>query len=99
MTENTIPTGWKRFHAEVQGHVQGVGFRYATQEHASNLGLTGYVRNTWDGAVEVVAEGPEDDLQRLLSWLHRGPTMAHVSQVRVTWRAATGEFHHFKVRN
>lgn len=100
MPETTayLPEG-KQLCALVRGRVQGVGFRYATLEYASNLGLLGYVRNTWDGAVEVVAEGPEADLQRLLSWLHRGPALAHVTQVHVTWRAAEGAFSDFKVCN
>jgi len=88
----------KRFRAIVHGRVQGVNFRYYTRERARNLGLVGYVRNCWDGTVEVVAEGPEDALQSLLSWLHVGPSLAHVSKVEVSWQAPRGEFERFEVR-
>ena len=75
----------KRFRAVVRGRVQGVSFRYYTWMKAGGLGLAGYVRNLSSGAVEVVAEGPEKPLRRLLSWLHVGPPLARVSRVEVWW--------------
>ncbi len=51
--------------ARVTGVVQGVGFRYATVHEARRLGLTGWVRNTDDGAVEVLAEGAPEDVAAL----------------------------------
>lgn len=89
----------KRFRAVVHGHVQGVNFRYYTREKARNLGLVGYVRNRWDGTVEVVAEGPEDALRSLLAWLHVGPSLAHVTEVEVSWQAPQGDFERFEVRS
>lgn len=53
----------------VRGHVQGVGFRWWTRARALELGLVGHARNTADRRVEVVAEGPENDLLRLLDLL------------------------------
>ncbi|MCD6519548.1 MAG: acylphosphatase [Anaerolineae bacterium] len=88
----------KRFRAIIHGRVQGVNFRYYTREKARRLGLCGYVRNLWDGTVEVVAEGPEANLQKLLSWLHIGPPLAQVRQVQVLWQTPTGEFPDFEVR-
>jgi len=88
----------RRLRAIVHGRVQGVSFRYYTNEQADNLGLVGYVRNLWDRTVEVVAEGPERDLQDLLSWLHKGPGMARVTRVDAQWLPATGQFHDFEVR-
>jgi acylphosphatase len=88
----------KRLRAVVHGRVQGVSFRYSTCEQAENLGLVGYVRNLWDRTVEVVAEGPERDLQDLLSWLHQGPSMARVTRVDAQWHLAAGQFHDFEVR-
>ena len=61
-----------RLHASVRGLVQGVSFRYYTLHRARELGLRGYVRNLWDGSVEVVAEGPRQSLEQLLTWLHQG---------------------------
>ncbi|MGC8837271.1 MAG: acylphosphatase [Anaerolineae bacterium] len=87
----------ERLEAIVHGHVQGVNFRYYTRQRAQELGLSGYVRNRWDGTVEVVAEGPPQALARLLDFLHRGPPSAVVVQVDVQWKPATGEFQGFRV--
>lgn len=86
------------FRAVVHGHVQGVNFRYYTCVKARTLDLVGYVRNLSRGRVEVVAQGQERSLQRLLSWLHAGPPWAHVSHVDVCWRSPEGQYQHFGVR-
>ena len=88
----------KCFRAVVHGRVQGVNFRYYTWVRAESLGLVGYVRNLPGGGVEVVAEGQEDSLHRLLSWLHTGPSWARVSQIKVQWRPPKGRCQHFEVR-
>ena len=87
-----------RLRAIVHGNVQGVNFRYYTRRQAHELDVTGYVRNLWDGTVEVVAEGTRQNLGRLLNWLHRGPRMAFVEKVDVQWLPATDEFQSFEVR-
>lgn len=87
-----------RLSAIVHGRVQGVNFRYYTQRRAIELGLTGYVRNLWNGTVEVVAEGPRPEVDKLLAFLHAGPRSAFVSQVDARWPAPTGEFTRFEVR-
>jgi acylphosphatase len=89
----------KRLTATVVGRVQGVGFRAYTQEEAFRLHLTGWVRNEWDGSVKVVAEGPDDALNRLLAWLHRGPPSAHVNHVDFSWSDATGDMQGFQIRH
>lgn len=85
-------------HAVVHGRVQGVSFRYYTQRRASELGLVGYVRNQWDGTVEVVAEGQRSGVETLLSFLHEGPRAAFVTQVDARWPTPTGQFDRFEVR-
>jgi acylphosphatase len=65
----------------VRGRVQGVGFRWFVRERARALGLTGWVRNRRDGAVEVLAVGDDSALQRLRSLLRSGPDGARVSDV------------------
>lgn len=87
-----------RLHAFVEGRVQGVGFRYFVQEVAFGLGLSGWVRNRWDRSVEVVAEGGQEDLEKLLNELRRGPRASLVTNVKPTWGPATGEFHSFQIR-
>lgn len=88
----------RQFHAVVHGRVQGVSFRYYTLQTASQLALTGWVRNRPDRTVEVLAEGPPGPLERLLAFLHSGPPSAHVTRVEVQWRAASGEYDHFDIR-
>ncbi len=68
-------------HCRVTGRVQGVFFRASTRNLAVELGLTGWVRNMPDGAVEVLACGDDAALEALREWLHKGPTMARVSGV------------------
>ena len=87
-----------RLKAIVRGRVQGVGFRYATQNRARELGLVGYVRNRWNLTVEVVAEGPEKAVRQLLSWLHVGPSMARVARVEEEWQQPLGTLSTFEVR-
>lgn len=86
----------KRIHAVISGVVQGVFFRRNTKIQAGNLGITGWVQNLLDGTVEVVAEGDEDSLKRLLDWLHKGPPDARVDKVYYEWLEATGEFKIFE---
>lgn len=88
-----------RLHAIVEGRVQGVGFRYFVQEVAEVLELTGWVRNRWDGSVEVMAEGERDRLEKLLGALRQGPRVSYVETVSPQWLPATGEFPRFSVRS
>lgn len=87
-----------RLHAIVHGRVQGVNFRFYTQRRAADLGLTGYVRNLWDGTVEVVAEGPRPDVEELLAFLRVGPRAAFVTEVEDRWPTPTTGFDRFEVR-
>ena len=68
----------------VRGHVQGVGFRMYVQREASQLRLRGTVRNTVDGAVEVVASGDAATLDGLEAMLRQGPPASTVSSVEST---------------
>jgi acylphosphatase len=93
MNENT-----RRLHARVYGRVQGVNFRYYTRQQALSLGITGWVANRPDRSVQVVAEGTEQALQRLLAFLQRGSLSSRVDLVDSDWLEATGEFDRFQVR-
>lgn len=95
MNDNTPEIS--RLHALVEGHVQGVGFRYYVLTVAQELHLTGWVRNTYDGDVEVLAEGPRPDLEMLVAFLRRGPRSSFVSDVHTEWKKARSEFDHFDV--
>lgn len=87
----------KRLHLVVRGRVQGVFFRASTQRESRRLGLTGWVSNRRDGAVEVLAEGDEDSLRELLAFCQRGPSTARVDKVDVRWRTYKGEFSEFRI--
>lgn len=86
-----------RLFARIDGHVQGVGFRYFVRDQADALKLTGWVRNTYTGLVEVTAEGPREVLETLLAALRKGPRSAFVTEVQVEWQAYTGEYKTFQV--
>lgn len=82
-------------HAFIEGHVQGVGFRYFVKENADKLHLTGWVRNRYDGSVEVMAEGSQDALGQLLDVLHSGPSRSIVTNVKVDWSHTLGQYKQF----
>ena len=89
----------ERLRVTVKGRVQGVGFRYFVARTAGILGLSGWVRNRFDGAVEIVAEGERSRLEKLLADLRRGPSSSFVQSADPRWEEATGEFVGFKVRH
>lgn len=82
----------------VEGRVQGVSYRAAAQQVARELALQGYVRNLPDGCVEIVAEGPEDQLEQLEDWCWQGPPAASVTHVRSQVRPVSGGFSGFGIR-
>jgi acylphosphatase len=72
-----------RQHIWVSGRVHGVGYRVTCAQQARLLGISGWVRNIWDGRVEIVAEGDQDALDVLVEWCHQGPRAARVTGVKV----------------
>lgn len=82
----------------VVGRVQGVGFRGFARRHATALGLRGWVRNRYDGAVELVVEGERHKIERFIALLREGPPWARVDRVDVRWATYQGEFASFSVR-
>jgi acylphosphatase len=75
-------------HLFVHGRVQGVFYRAKTQKTAKRLG--GWVRNCDDGSVEIHAEGNREQLEELITWCRRGPTLASVSNIDLNWLEAEG---------
>ena len=73
----------------VSGRVQGVGFRQAPAAKASELGLSGWVRNRSDGRVEGVTSGDAAALTGFQQWLRQGPTLARVTELQWELRPAT----------
>jgi acylphosphatase len=81
----------------VRGRVQGVGFRYFTQDTARRAGVTGWVRNLPDGRVEAHVEGDEEAVAHVERAIRMGPPAARVDHVFVDREEATGAFHTFSV--
>jgi acylphosphatase len=82
----------------VRGRVQGVNFRQFVYTRARFLRLAGYVSNLDDGrSVEVMAEGPREDLEQLLEYLQEGPRSSRVESVDVEWGEASGRWTDFGV--
>ncbi len=75
MTENNIV----RQHMKIIGRVQGGGFRYRARYAASNLGVTGWVKNEWDGSVELEAQGSIEQIHQMLKTINQSP------YIRIEW--------------
>ncbi len=58
-----------RYHLVFSGTVQAVGFRYRAAHAAGSLGLTGWVKNRWDGTVEMEAQGRPDEIRRMIAMI------------------------------
>ncbi|MGD0464887.1 MAG: acylphosphatase [Tepidisphaeraceae bacterium] len=80
------------------GRVQGVGFRYTVTNLAMQYDVGGYVRNLPDGRVEVVMEGPDEEMDNLLEDLKR-KMEGYIRRVDQTVASATGEFAYFAIRH
>jgi acylphosphatase len=81
----------KRVHVVVTGRVQGVFFRVETERRARTAGLAGFVRNTPDGDVEAVFEGPGPEVDALVDWCRDGPALAVVEHVAVKEEEPRGD--------
>ncbi len=80
----------------IRGRVQGVWFRESMRLEAERLGVTGWVRNRLDGAVEAVVQGQARAVEAMIAWARRGPEAAEVSGVEVS--DAQGDFPSFEKR-
>lgn len=79
------------------GRVQGVGFRFTTEEIASDLGILGWVKNLADARVELIAESDEETLKDFLERINHHFS-GYIKDVTVEWQQATGEFKEFGIR-
>jgi len=87
-----------RAHLLISGRVQGVAFRYYAQDIAQSLEVKGWVRNCWDGKVEIVIEGDRVKVKELVDWCYQGPGSAIVEKVDTEWEKYRGEFNTFGIR-
>ena len=87
-----------RVHLLISGHVQGVMFRQSAQAVAEELGVSGWVRNLPDQRVELVIEGPPEDVGEMVDWCRHGPPAARVQDVEMTAELPRGETGRFEIR-
>lgn len=87
-----------RVHLFVSGRVQGVLFRQHARAKALELGLAGWAHNLLDGKVEIVCEGEKDNIEKFIEWCKKGPSLAKVERVDVSFEEYKGEFQSFEIR-
>lgn len=75
----------KAVRVTVKGRIQGVAYRASTQQKATRLGITGYIRNVSGNEVEVLAQGTENDLSELISFLESGTSGAEIDEFDYEW--------------
>jgi acylphosphatase len=83
-------------HLLIKGRVQGVFYRATAKEVAQALDLKGWVRNTSEGNVEVIASGSEKAIQQFIDWCRKGPDKAVVTSLNVT-SIKEETFHDFRI--
>ncbi len=88
----------KRVHIIVSGKVQGVFYRDFAKREAERLNIKGFVRNTNDGTVEVVAEGDDDNIKDFIKACKKGSFASFVKDVDIKEEKPTKEFEDFEVR-
>jgi acylphosphatase len=67
----------------IKGKVQGVFYRASAREVAEKLGITGWIKNTPEGFVQIAANGSDEQLQEFISWCKKGPSKAIVTEIIV----------------
>lgn len=87
-----------RVHIFIEGEVQGVFYRAFTREIATKLGLTGWVKNLFDGRVEAIFEGKKSDIEKAIEKCYQGPPAAEIKNIAVEWELYTAKFSGFEIR-
>ena len=89
---------YARIEALISGRVQGVGFRSYAVRYANAFGLSGWVKNLYDGRVEVVAEGEKAKILHYIRLLEEGSTWSRVDNVFVDWQEYKGDLVSFSIK-
>jgi acylphosphatase len=87
----------KEIRCNIKGRVQLVMFRNFTRTIARALGLKGYVKNLKDGSVEVLSQGEKENLKEFLIHLNKGPILARVDSIGVSWMEPKEEYEGFNI--
>ena len=86
-----------RVHIFYSGNVQGVGFRYTVKTTAAGFEVAGIVRNLIDGRVELVGEGPREELEAFQKAIRESGLDHFIRNEEVKWSDALGEFRGFEI--
>lgn len=87
----------KRVKVKIFGSVQGIFFRANTKDLAYKLGVKGWVRNAPEGSVEVLFEGEDQAVDKIVNWCRKGPIGARVERVETKEEKYKGEFQKFSI--
>lgn len=88
----------RRIKIIVHGSVQGVFFRYSAKKEAKKLNLTGWCCNDSDGTVSIEAQGEEEKINKFITWVHKGPPLAHVNELAISKIDLENEEEDFEIR-
>ncbi len=87
----------KQIHVHYAGQVQGVGFRFTVENAANELGITGWVKNSAGGGVQIVAEGEEEALKELLFKVNL-VFSRYIVNTETQWLDPTGQYNTFTIK-
>ncbi len=88
-----------RVNLKIYGEVQGVFFRRSAKLEAENLEIVGWVKNSDDGSVEIMAQGPRDKIKKFIAWCKKGPPFAKVKEVEAEVQKGTEDFKDFSIHD
>jgi acylphosphatase len=88
----------KRVRILIEGRLQGMNFRYHTQQEAQRLGLGGFVRHLSDGRIEIDAQGDDESIEQLLAWCQDGPQSTQIKSILFRYDEPSEHISDFIVR-
>ncbi len=87
-----------QYEINIKGRVQGVGYRYFVRQKATEMGITGWVKNTVDNGVMIVAQGIEAEIKTFIDYLYVGPTRSRVDKISTCVMQIITVFDSFSVK-
>jgi acylphosphatase len=84
-------------HIFAHGRVQGVSFRYYVHKRSIDLGLRGYVRNLHDGRVEILAQGSQEGVQKIVDYVRGSPGLSYVVKLDINWEEPLNGLSSFRI--
>ena len=87
-----------QYEITISGRVQGVGYRYFAVQKANEMGITGWVKNSVDRSVIIVAQGIEEEIKTFIDYLYIGPTSSRVDRISKVKFNTLSNFNNFSVK-